>query len=101
MFFFELFDKGKTKDGGKEKSRSRSASEELPPRPKMERGHMLSFRKYDVRANNRVRDERLHRELHRLYLWNGESESECPGHFDTVADVVREMSGRSGVISAT
>lgn len=70
-FFLDLFDSEKKRARAESKRNRAGSSEDLPP-PRAPRGHNLfNFRKYDNREPNRFRDERLRRELHRLYLWDG------------------------------
>ena len=77
-FFFDLFDSEKKRKAqlqqqqqNHEQIRTRTGSGgELPPL-RRDRGYRtFSLRKYDQRETNRIRDERLKRELHRLYLWD-------------------------------
>lgn len=77
-FFFDLFDSEKKRKAqlqqqqqNQEQIRTRTGSGgELPPL-RRDRGYRtFSLRKYDQRETNRIRDERLKRELHRLYLWD-------------------------------
>lgn len=77
-FFFDLFDSEKKRKAqlqqqqqNQEQIRNRTGSGgELPPL-RRDRGYRtFSLRKYDQRETNRIRDERLKRELHRLYLWD-------------------------------
>lgn len=75
-FFFELFDSEKKRRAAQQQADNRNrtgSGGELPPLRIDGRGHHhFSFRKYDTRETNRVRDERTKRELHRLYLWDSE-----------------------------
>lgn len=81
-FFFDLFDSEKKRKAQlqiqqqqqqqhQHQIRIRTGSGgELPPL-RRDRGYRTySFRKYDQRESNRIRDERIKRELHRLYLWD-------------------------------
>lgn len=82
-FFFDLFDSEKKRKAQLQLQqqqqqqhhhhhiRTRTGSGgELPPL-RRDRGYRtFSFRKYDQRESNRIREERLRRELHRLYLWD-------------------------------
>lgn len=81
-FFFDLFDSEKKRrqqlqqqqqqrqhyfDINSRRNRTGSGGE-LPPLRRNSGYHRWSFRKYDPR--DKIRDERIRRELHRLYLWD-------------------------------
>jgi len=83
-FFFDLFDsekKRRQQQQQQQDTRTRTGSgSELPPLRRAGHHH-FSFRtgKVDSKEPNRIRDERIRRELHRLYLWDGEHNFEKEG----------------------
>lgn len=71
-FFFDLFDSEKKRRANADPRLRTGSGGELPPLRRERGHHVLSFRRYDSnRESNRIREERIRRELHRLYLWDG------------------------------
>ncbi|XP_062568767.1 cAMP-dependent protein kinase catalytic subunit 1 isoform X2 [Saccostrea cucullata] len=69
--FFDLFDSEKKRRANTDPRLRTGSGGELPPLRRERGHHVLSFRKYDnTRESTRIRDERMRRELHRLYLWD-------------------------------
>ncbi|KAK3575920.1 hypothetical protein CHS0354_034682, partial [Potamilus streckersoni] len=70
-FFFDLFDsdtKKKPKAESKNKTSINTGSGELPSVQGI-RGHqILNLQKFDPRENDRIKEEGIHKELHRLYM---------------------------------
>ncbi|KAK3089895.1 hypothetical protein FSP39_007427 [Pinctada imbricata] len=70
-FFFDLFDSEKKRRAASDPRHRTGSGGELPPLRRERGHHIISFRKHEsLRETNRAREERIRRELHRLYLWD-------------------------------
>lgn len=72
-FFLDLFDSDK-KNRKKEESKLKASpgkGASCPDLPPLRRDKGQLLKKYDPREATRVKDDRMRRELQRLYLWDG------------------------------